>query len=128
MTLLLLAYTATAWLATASLAKILFISTQQGQWLDKLLGWQHRLSRWDKNGHSGLAKMGGYCELCFSHALGFISFWVYLLLMRTAGGIWITDSIDSWWGCAAANLMWYLVYVSIATNLSLYFIVKLFRP
>ena len=38
-----LLYTIVALLANACLAKIIFISIQPGQWLDKLLNWQQRL-------------------------------------------------------------------------------------
>lgn len=45
-----LLYTLVAWLANACLIKILYISIQPGQWLDKLLHWQDRLHKWDLEG------------------------------------------------------------------------------
>lgn len=125
--ILFLAYTIVAWIATASVVKVLHISIQPGQWLDKLLNWQQRLQAWDMNGNEFAAKVGGYCETCFSHVLSFTAFWVYLFFMNAVLGLWITDSVDALWIKALANGVWYLVYVSVGTNLSLYFIVKLFN-
>lgn len=122
-----LLYTLVAWLATASLTKVLHISIQHDQWLDNLLDWQNRLFQWDMHGRTFLAKAGGLCEICFAHALAFISYWVYLIFMNTVAGLWLTDSIDNIILSFFANVVWYLVYVSISTNLSLYFLVKLFQ-
>ncbi len=122
-----LLYTIIALISNASLAKILFISIQRGQWLDKLLGWQNRLLRWDLEGLRSLAKIGGYCELCFSHVLSFIGFWAYVLFMNKVAGLWISAISPNMIVTITINLIWYLVYISLATNLSLYFIVKLFQ-
>jgi hypothetical protein len=120
-------YTVIALLANASLAKILFISIQPGQWLDKLLDWQDRLQQWDMEGKQFLAKAGGYCELCFSHLITFICFWGYALFMNTVTGVWISAISPNLIVTITINAIWYLVYVSLGTNLSLYFIIKLFK-
>ncbi|MCB0697605.1 MAG: hypothetical protein KDC07_09590, partial [Chitinophagaceae bacterium] len=73
-----LLYTIVAWVANACIAKILYISIQPGQWLDKLLNWQNRLHAWDMQGKEFLVKAGGMCELCFSHLVTFTGFWIYL--------------------------------------------------
>lgn len=122
-----LLYTLLAWVANASLVKILHVSIQQGQWLDKLLNWQDRLYNWDIEGKDFLAKAGGLCELCFSHAITFISFWCYILFMSEVLGLWVTARIDSWLLALFINVLWYLIYISIGTNMALYFIIKLFR-
>lgn len=122
-----LIYTIVAWLANACIAKILYISIQPGQWLDKLLNWQERLHKWDLQGYEFLVKNGGLCELCFSHIVSFIGFWVYLLFMQTVIGYWITAPVDNTIICMLVNVIWYLGYVAISTNLSLYFITKLFQ-
>lgn len=117
-----LLYTITALLANACLARIIYISIQKGQWLDTLLDWQSRLRKWDMEGKSFLVKAGGYCELCFSHAITFICFWAYTYVMNTAIDEWITCSVANLSASIIINIVWYLVYVSIGTNLSLYFI------
>lgn len=122
-----LLFTSIAWLATASLAKILFISIQHGQWLDRLLNWQERLHKWDLQGRELLVKTGGMCELCFSHAVSFFSFWVYVFFMNMVVDCWIVENINSILIASMSNIVWYLVYVSIGANLSLYFITKLFQ-
>lgn len=122
-----LLFTMLAWLGTASLTKILYISIQPGQWLDKLLNWQERLRSWDLQGKELLVKTGGLCELCFSHAVAFVSFWAYVFFMHAVADYWITDHLDNALIIAAANVIWYLLYVSIGANLSLYFITKLFQ-
>lgn len=125
--ILFILFTLIAWVGTASLSKILYISIQQGQWLDQLLGWQGRLYKWDLAGKQLLAKAGGYCELCFSHALSFISFWCYLIFSFEVAHYWIAEPIDSLLLKILVSFLWYLIYVSVSTNLSLYFITKLFQ-
>ena len=122
-----LLFTIIAWLANACLVKILFISIQQGQWLDKLLNWQERLRRWDLRGKEFLVKAGGMCELCFSHAVTFISFWAYMLVANEVLTYWITTPVSCMLPKVIVNVIWYLVYVSIGTNLSLYFISKMYK-
>lgn len=122
-----LLYTLVAWMANACIAKILFISIQPGQWLDKLLNWQDRLHKWDLQGKEFLVKNGGLCEMCFSHFLTFVSFWCYLLFMNAAVGYWISMPVEHAFVSIIVNMIWYLAYVGIGTNLSLYFITKLFQ-
>lgn len=119
-----LLYTILALIANACLTRILFISMQPGQWLDSLLGWQKLLQKWDRQGKTFLVKVGGYCELCFCHAVTFISFWAYVLMMRMVVCYWITDEVNNLIAAATINFIWYLTYVSIGTNLSLHFINK----
>lgn len=123
-----LLYTIVAWIATASLAKILYISIQSGQWLDKLLNWQERLHNWDLQGNEFLVKAGGLCELCFSHLIAFVSFWAYLFFMQTVVGYWVSTPSTTVPAAILINIIWYIGYVTIGTNMALYFIVKLFRP
>lgn len=122
-----LLYTLVGWMANACLAKILFISIQPGQWLDKLLHWQDRLHKWDLQGKELLVKNGGLCEMCFSHMVTFVSYWCYVFFMHTAIGYWITDPVEQTAVCILVNIIWYLAYMGIGTNLSLYFITKLFQ-
>jgi hypothetical protein len=122
-----LLYTLGALIANAGLVKILYISIQPGQWLDQLLSWQRRLQQWDIEGKQFLAKAGGYCELCFSHILTVVGFFCYAFFMNTVIEYWISDDVQGVGVWVLVNLLWYLLYVSIGTNLALYFIVKLFR-
>lgn len=121
-----LLFTLIAWIATACMTKVLFFSIQDGQWLDSLFGWQKMLTRMG-NDNSILYKPLGGCEMCFSHMIAFISFWIYVFVMRIGFDMWVTDSIDSFWIAAAINTIWYLVYVAISCNINLYFITQLFR-
>lgn len=122
-----LLYTMVAWLANAGLVKIIYISIQPGQWLDKLLNWQQRLQKWDMQGRVFYAKAGGYCELCFSHVLTFAGFWLYVVFMNEVVGYWISAPVEGLLASIFVNFTWYLAYISIGTNLSLYFITKLFE-
>lgn len=54
-----LLYTMLAILANACIIKILHVSIQPGEWLDKLLDWQTKLQRWDIEGKTFRAKAGG---------------------------------------------------------------------
>jgi hypothetical protein len=107
-----LLYTVIALIANASMVKIIHISIQPGQWLGI---WQKQLAKWDEKGNMFLAKAGGLCEVCFSHAMTFIFFWVYLISM-----VHVFDIVWYAW------ILWYFIYVSIGTILSLYFINRLF--
>ena len=120
-------YSILALIANASVVKILYVSIQPGQWLDVLLKWQYRLQRWDLEGKVFLSKAGGYCELCFSHFITVLGFVCYAAFMQLAVGEWISAGLSDMFSVVFVNLVWYLVYVSIGTNLSLYFIVKLFQ-
>lgn len=119
--------TVIGWIATACLTKILFISIQDGQWLDNLLGWQRRLAEWDKAGKTFYAKAGGYCELCFCHAISFLSFWSYAMVANMAFDTWITESVNGWVWKVLINAVWYLVYIAVATNMSLHFVTRMFK-
>ena len=90
-----LLYTVVALLANACLARILFISIQQGQWLDQLLNWQKRLQKWDLQGKTFLVKAGGYCALCFCHLVSVIGFWSYFLFCKTVLNAWLTEAINN---------------------------------
>lgn len=114
------------WIAGACFAKIIFLSIQRGQWLDKLLKWQQRLRNWDLSGTKKgvfFSKIGGYCELCFSHAIAFINFWVFLAfaLLKLR---WITNKCDTTSTFIFLNAVWYLIFICIGTMLNLYFILK----
>lgn len=122
-----LLYTIMALVVNACLAKILYISIQPGQWLDKLLYWQYRLQQWDIEGKEFLAKAGGYCELCFCHAVTVLGFLFYAFFMNMAVGEWVTGGVNEFWIACIVNITWYIAYVSAGTNLSLYFIIKLFQ-
>lgn len=121
-----LLYTAVALVANASLVKILHISIQPGQWIDSLFNYQKRLQQWDMDGDIFLSKVGGNCEVCFCHVLTFVGYWLYLLFMNGVVDIWITDAVHSWFWIVFGNVLWYLLYVSTGSMLSLYFITKLF--
>lgn len=125
--ILFLLYTVLAWIATACIAKILYISIQPGQWLDKLLDWQKRLHQWDLQGKEFRVKAGGMCELCFSHAITFMSFWIYTLFMNEVLQVWVSMNVTNVMMSLLVNFIWYICYVAIGSNLSLYFITKLFR-
>lgn len=122
-----LLYTLLAWVANACLVKIIYISIQPGQWIDKLLKWQNRLHQWDMEGKEFLVKTGGMCELCFSHLFTFISYWAYLFFMQAVAGYWITTPVDGTMAAGIVNVIWYLAYVGIGTNMALYFITRLFQ-
>lgn len=106
--------------ANASLAFILYCSIQRGQWLDSLFGWQKMLRNFDIAGTPTkilLHKILGGCELCFSHLVTFLFFWVYIIFM-----VLMNLGFKNWYFW----IVWYFIYVPIGTNLSLYFITKLF--
>jgi len=119
-------YTVVALVANASFVKILHISIQPGQWIDSLFNYQKRLQKWDLTGNIFLSKVGGNCEVCFSHAFTFVGYWMYLLFMNGVVDLWITDAVNNWFWVVFGNVLLYLLYVSVGSMLALYFITKLF--
>lgn len=103
-------------IGNASLAFLLYCSIQKGQWLDIILKWQTRLRNWDISGTTKgmvLHKILGGCELCFAHLISFVGFWFLVAFCY--------HTVDWRW------VILYFVYVPTATNLSLYFIKKLYN-
>ena len=116
------------WFGGACFAKIIFLSIQRGQWLDKLLNWQNRLRNWDISGTSKgflLSKIGGYCELCFSHLVAFLNFWA-LLIFTLIKSSWITENTNGLGQIIFLNIISYLIFVCGGTIINLWFILNLF--
>lgn len=108
-------------LGNASLAFMLFMSIQQDQWIDKLFKWQKMLREYDLKGTaSGMAlyKVLGGCELCFAHLISFLGYWVYLVFIFL-----LQTEVRHW----AIWVIFYFIYVPLTTNVSLYFIKKLYK-
>ncbi len=111
-------YTAFCIVANACCVKIMHVLIQEGQLLG---GWQRVLQRMDRSDDkllNALTKPLGYCEFCFSHLLSVIGFIVFITFM---------NSTDLWAFNIAASIVWYMVYVSCSTILSLYFLTQLFK-
>jgi len=124
--LIFILWTAIFWVGIASVAKVFHISTQEGQ----LLGaWQKQLRAWDTRGDKSgqfYAKIGGYCELCYSHAFSLLGFIIYAFFMNGVLGLWV----PGWGGLVldiVFNLVWFFAFVHTSTILTLFFIVKLFK-
>lgn len=121
-----LLYTLAFWAGTAAFIMIAFFLIQEGQLLG---GWQHVLSRL-RNSRStfkrAIAKPLGDCEMCFAHALAFLSFWAYLFFAKQVIGFWISDLVTTLFFGAVVNVIWYMIYVPVATILSLLTITKIF--
>ncbi|WP_346318177.1 hypothetical protein [Chitinophaga sp. YIM B06452] len=103
------------WLAVAGFTLMLWISIQPGNWLGS---WQKQLRKWDLAGKELLYRVLGGCGICTAHAIAQLSFPVYVAFLLFA---------DAWPLGWLASLLWYGVYVSVATNLNLFFITKLFK-
>ncbi|ROI05445.1 hypothetical protein EGI16_03400 [Chryseobacterium sp. G0240] len=108
-------------LGNASLAFILFMSIQKDQWLDKLFKWQKMLRDFDIKGTpTGMAayKILGGCELCFAHLISFLGYWVYLVFIFL-----LQTEVRHW----AIWVIFYFIYIPLTTNVSLFFIKKLYQ-
>lgn len=96
-------------IATASFTKLLYFSIQDEQ----IFGaWQKVLLRLDRKG-SKLVKPLGWCETCFCLWLAMLSWGVFFLSTPL--------HLGGWW------VLHYLIYTSITSNVSLYFLTKLFK-
>lgn len=104
-------YSLIACLATASFAKALHFSMQQGQWLEK---WQGVLYWLETNGYENVAKPLGRCDMCFGYWIATLS-WIGFFAVsgyHMSGGMWVAH-----WFC----------YVHIGAMLNLFFITRLFK-
>lgn len=108
-------YTVVFWLAVAGLTFMLWVSIQPGNWAEK---WQRKLRQWDVNGNEFLYRVMGGCQLCFSHAIAQLSFLLYVALFF---------ALEIWSLGIVGSVIWYLVYISMCTNLNLFFITKLYK-
>lgn len=98
-------------IATACFAKVLYISIQPDQWLDRLLKWQQRLDAWGAKGgflNEYRYRSWGGCMICFSRFVAFWSFWAWLLFAPTF----------VWW---QYPFVW-LAFVSVSTVLNIKFL------
>ena len=123
MLLTFLLYTILFSLAGTCWVKVMNILIQPMQLFDQLFGWQKMLQRLHDSTNikkQGLAKMLGDCEICFSHFMTMIWFFVYAFMMNVFIRVWITSFINyhgiTWWLCAIlGNAIWYVLFGSIGT-------------
>lgn len=115
-----------SWVSIAAIAKMLYISIQPDQWLDKLLNWQDKLQKWGVG--SGFwdeyrYKSWGGCAICFSRFVAFWGFWAYLFMSVFLVQAWLPYA--DWWVTIIANLMWYVAFCSVSTIINIFVITKL---
>jgi hypothetical protein len=113
--MLFLFYTLIFWLAVAGFTFMLWVSIQPGNWAEK---WQNRLRKWDLDGNEFLYRIMGGCQVCFSHAIAQVSFLFYVAFFL---------SLDIWAPGIIGSIIWYIVYISVCTNINLFFITKLYK-
>ena len=118
-------------LATMCFTKIAYFSIQHGQWADLLFHWQRMLDHLYESKSkfkNYMFKVLGGCIMCFSHAIAFVSFWLYLFFCLSIPKFWITDIVDyqnDWrgqivfWGI---NVIWYVIYMSITVTATALFV------
>lgn len=104
---------------TAFLANILHFITQEKQLLDLIFNYQKRLEKiGSKSGfiNTALYKILGGCFICFSHFVSVISFVVFCCFFVTKGE-WFS-TLQSFSGIVI-NALYYLIYVTSSTSLSM---------
>lgn len=101
-------YAIIAIVAIACFTKMLHFSIQPKQWLG---AWDDVLHKWDRTGHQGLAKMFGYCEMCFSHLLAFIGYVLFVVSMV------VMNQWDFGWFLSIVS---YFVFIPISTMANLF--------
>lgn len=103
------------WIGVAGFTFMLWVSIQPGNWAEK---WQNKLRAWDLSGNEFLYRVMGGCQVCFAHAVAQLSFLVYLAFFFC---------LELWSMGFLGGLIWYGLYISISTNLNLFFITKLYK-
>lgn len=110
---MILIYTLIALLVNMCIVKIAYILIQHGQMLG---AWQKVIRKVSENKNwDWLAKPMGACEVCFSHVVTFINFWVYAALMI---------SNNFWIGGVFNNIIMYISFVSVGAMFGTYMITK----
>lgn len=112
--------------------RVMTILIQPMQLLDMIFGWQKMLNRLANSPvkrNQGLAKILGDCEVCWSHFLTFIWFFVYAFMMNIVIHHWITDFITAhgilhFILAIITDFIWYIVFCSMGTIFSLWALVK----
>lgn len=101
-----------AFTAVASLLKLLWVATQQGQIFGK---WQDLLHKMDVKGSPWYKFLGG-CEFCTAHFFAFVSYPVFAAFSYYTG----------LFPFAPIHLLtWYLIYVPITSITNYLFLTKL---
>lgn len=121
-----LVYSGIALIGIAAFSKVLFISIQPDQWLDKVLNWQNRLHKWSVGTtfwDEYRYKSWGGCALCFSRFTAFFSFWAYLFMSLYLGQIWLPHTLV--WVDILANVFWWIAFCSISTIFNFIVITKI---
>lgn len=120
-----LLWTVLFWAASSAVSRIFWIVTQHGQLLG---GWQNKLRKWDIGGTKWgqfMAKIGGYCELCYCHAWGVIAFVFYVLWMNTSVGLWMPGFPNYLIVKILLNIVWGVMFIHLSTVINLYQIKKM---
>jgi len=118
-----LVYTFIAWISIAAIAKVLYISIQPEQWLDKLLHWQDKLHHWGTQTgfwNEYRYKSWGGCSVCFSRFVAFYGFWAYLFMAVFLGDCWLHTG--HLWSDILANIIWYISFCSVSTIFNIFVI------
>lgn len=113
-------------LATAAMAKMLYISIQPDQWLDKLFDWQAKLAHWGQLSgwwNEYRYKAWGGCATCFSRVVSFWAFGVYVFVAHFAFDAWF--HFDSWVIAIIVNFIYWAFYTSLSTMLNMVAILKI---
>lgn len=113
-------------LANASFAKLIFVSIQQGQWLDLIFGWQKKLYNIGNKGgflNNYIYKVFGGCSICFSRIFAFWGYILYYLIIGQIWGYWLPEMYG--WVSIGVNIVWFFAVASITNVLAVLFINKL---
>ncbi len=116
-----LLFTVIFWAGSAAIARVLYFSIQQGQWLDRLFGWQAMLAKLYEGPQRWKADAGkvlGDCRMCFGHFIVFLSYWAYYIFCKISLGLWVTDGMEGWVSIGFTNTVWYMLFVCIGTVLN----------
>lgn len=114
-----------AWISISAVAKVLYISIQPEQWIDKLLHWQNRLQKWGVGTgfwNEYRYRAWGGCSICFSRFVAFLGFWAYLFMALFLFNSWLPNS--NLWVAIVSNIIWYLAFCSVSTIINIFVLTK----
>lgn len=107
--------------ANVAMGRFALLAVAPENMLDILFGWQSMLNKmWESKNKivKLLEKMLGGCNMCLLHMVSIVSYIMYYIASTKIGHVWVTDYVTGSIWKVVINIIWYIVFVSIAWFIS----------
>lgn len=113
-------------LFTAAFAKVFYRTTEPGEILDRVLGWQKKMEYFgSKTGllNEMIYKWMGGCEFCYCMFLSFLSFALFVVINVYGVGWWF--DFNSYAFDVVCNVLFFMGYSCLSTVVSTLIVTRL---